>query len=275
LKLLTVSRARRPPPARRSRPGTSARHRVPAGLRGRDEPGNPPRRRRARPHLQDAGRARGEPRERRDRRLPQAAQLRRGVRVGAAPGIGALRPPVQIPRHKEGIDFGPGNLRSTGEPLDLAIAGDGFFTLATDRGERYTRAGAFQVDDQGFVVAANGARVAGANGPLQLDPARGRPTIDEAGNVSQDGESVGALKIVAFERNDALVAEGSGLFRAGNDARQRPAPDARVEQGSLEDANVDVVDELVQMIGGFRAFEAAQRSLLGIDRVRTQAVSGR
>jgi flagellar basal-body rod protein FlgF len=182
---------------------------------------------------------------------------------------------LEVPRFQEAIDFRQGDLRHTGEPLDLAIDGKGFFAVATERGERFTRAGAFQLDAEGFITTPDGHRLEGRTGALQLDPARGQPSIDRKGAVMQEGEVVGSVRIVEFEDERTLPAEDGGLFRAAAAAPPRDDADSSVLQGQLEAGNVDAVDELVQMIGGFRAFESAQRAMVGIDRVRTSAVTGR
>lgn len=180
-----------------------------------------------------------------------------------------------VPKYAESIDYSQGTLRSTGNSFDAAIEGKGFFAVETKNGERYTRAGAFQLDGEGFLVTPNGDRVAGESGSIQLDPALGPALIDTQGNVQQGGERLGRIKVVEFAEPEKLFAENAGLFRAPSDVVAEPAIDSRVRQEHLEESNVDVVDELVQMIAGFRAFESAQRTLVGIDRVKSQALSGR
>ncbi len=180
-----------------------------------------------------------------------------------------------VPKSSESLDFTEGQIRDTGEPLDVAIHGKGFFAIETPEGERYTRAGAFNQTADGFLVDLQGNKVAGETGPIQLDPARGKATIDQKGQIFQESESVGTLKIVEFKDAHQLVAESAGLFRAPRGVAPEKPKDSTVHQASLEASNVDVVDELVQMINGFRSFEAAQRTLNGIDRVKNQSVSSR
>lgn len=180
-----------------------------------------------------------------------------------------------LPQFRESIDFSQGTLQSTGESLDVGIDGKGFFAIETARGERYTRSGAFSLDEQGYLVNVDGEKVMGDRGPIQLDPGQGKPTIDDDGNVRQGTQSVGRLKIVEFPKTEDLIAENGGQFRAPEGVVPETASNTRVRQSHLEQSNVDVVDELVQMISGFRSFEAAQRTLVGLDRVRSQAISGR
>jgi flagellar basal-body rod protein FlgF len=182
---------------------------------------------------------------------------------------------IITPKPNESIDFSPGDMRSTGQPLDVAIDGPGFFAVEHQRGERYTRAGAFQLDGEGFLVTVDGKKVAGETGPIQVDPTLGTPSIDAEGKVVQRGESVGRLKVVEFEDTRKLIAEDGGYFRPGAGMSAQAAESSKIRQEHLESSNVDVVDELVQMIAGFRAFESAQRTLLGIDRVKNESINGR
>lgn len=183
---------------------------------------------------------------------------------------------LRLPHLSEAIDFTQGQLRSTEQPLDLAIEGKGFFALETGDGVRYTRNGNFALDAGGILVAQDGSRVrAEGGGILQADPARGALSFAASGEVRQGNDVVGRLELVEFADTARLRADADGRFRADTSAGAGPATDSNVRQGFLENANVGVVEELVQMISGFRAFEAAQKTLVGIDRIRTQAVSGR
>ncbi len=182
---------------------------------------------------------------------------------------------LTLPGYRESVDHTPGVIRSTGQDLDLAIEGKGFFAVETGRGVRFTRNGNFALNGEGFLVAQDGARVLGQTGPIQADPARGALLIDARGEINQDGEPLGRLRVVEFQNVQRLVAEDSGRFREGPDAEPFESLESEVQQGYLENANVNVVDELVQMIAGLRAFEAAQRALSGIDRTRAEGLEAR
>ena len=197
------------------------------------------------------------------RRLPQRpGRARRGGR------------PLTVPRFRIGLDFRPGELRSTGNDLDLALVGvepgDGnaFFAVGTDRGERYTRNGRLAVDGEGRLVhAVSGFPVLGRNGvPITLNPAKGRPVVDERGAVLQDGRVVGRLKLVRFDRLDRLSPVPHGLLAAPPEAAPEDATGrVKVRQGYLEGSNAEPVEEMVDMIANFRAYEAAQRVLRQMD----------
>ena len=126
-------------------------------------------------------------------------------------------------------DFSQGPVRLSGNPLDVAIRGEGFFAVATPRGERYTRQGSFAVDAEGHLTTQRGERVQGENGDLRVG--QGAIEIGEDGTVTVDDIPAGRLKVVSFGPTPALVAEGGAVFAAGaghgRDAagceRRRPA----------------------------------------------------
>lgn len=180
---------------------------------------------------------------------------------------------LALPAYQGRIDFRPGDLRPTGGELDVAVEGKGFFSLETQEGVRFTRNGNFNLDGQGFLTAADGARVLGENGPIQADPLRGPLAFAENGDVLQANELLGRLRIVEFADPARLQPDGDGRFVEGAGADPTDSVESRVHQGYLEGSNVNVVDELVQMISGFRAFESAHKALVGIDRIRGEAIN--
>jgi len=174
------------------------------------------------------------------------------------------------------LDVRPGTLRMTGEPLDLALAGDGFFEVATAEGMAYTRQGNFSVDARGRLVTAQGHAVMGKNGEVFL--ATLRPVIDATGNVTEPlspsiaGGAPGAqLKVVRFENpasmqrlGDGLLAPGAGMVVASDDVQ--------IRQGALENANVSTVQEMVQLMQTMRHFESMQKVATGYDEMLGSAI---
>lgn len=162
------------------------------------------------------------------------------------------------------IDMSQGPMKSTGNPLDLAIAGDGFFRVQTPEGEFMTRQGVYHLSAEGFVVDAHGNQLLGEGGPLQV-PEGGAVLVDADGGFSVNGELVDTIELVRVEDPRALEKVGNSLLRIrpGADAQAIPAEDSTVEQGFLEAANVDVVSEMVNMIEAMRAFEAYQKMISG------------
>jgi flagellar basal-body rod protein FlgG len=158
------------------------------------------------------------------------------------------------------IVFEQGPLQKTGNPLDLAIQGEGFFRVRTPEGEAYTRTGQFKVRADGTVVTGNGHELLSQGGPLQL-PGTGTVSVNQGGLVSQNGQAVGRIDLVTFDDVQALRRQGGNLFRLAEDsqARQLPAEGATIAQGCVEKSNVNVVEEMVRMIETNRIFEACQK----------------
>ena len=124
---------------------------------------------------------------------------------------------------REVVDGQPGMITQTGNPLDVALDGDGYLAVTTPDGVRYTRAGALQRDPEGILRTPDGATVRGQGGiPIQLPEGTANVTIAEDGAVFGDGEELGRLELVRFDRG-ALVREGGALFSA----RPRRSPPSR------------------------------------------------
>ena len=156
------------------------------------------------------------------------------------------------------VNFAPGMLHETGNPLDAALRDDGFFAVETGGGDRaYTRQGNFTLDENGYLVTAAGDRVLGASGPIQAEG--DRISIDDQGRVISNGDEAGRLLIIRFERPQMLQRKGSGLFVNPGNAGGMPVDDPRLKSGSLEISNVNVVREMVAMIDIQRTFEAYQK----------------
>lgn len=187
----------------------------------------------------------------------------------AAPAIGTLGLGVAIAEPR--TVFTQGGFRFTGRDLDVALVGDGFFAVDTPAGVRYTRDGAFSVSADGYLLTADGNRVLGATGPLQVGTT-GKVTISESGEVSVDGAVKGRLRLAAFPAGTDLRREGDNRFRATGGAVERPAS-ATLQVGYLEQANVQPVREMVEMISVMRAYEANQRVVKAHDETLGQAVT--
>lgn len=165
--------------------------------------------------------------------------------------------------------FTQGGLKPTGNDMDLAVMGDGFFAVETPNGVRYTRDGAFTLDADGYLTTAAGLRVLGEQGPLQ--PGAGRMEIAASGEVSVDGQAKGKLRLTAFADNGELVREGQNLYRAPEGAGG-PAK-ASVKTGHLELSNVQAVREMVELINVMRSYEAGQRLIQVQDETLGKAVN--
>ncbi len=158
------------------------------------------------------------------------------------------------------VDFSQSSFDRTESPLDLAIEGDGFFRIQDDTGQTYlTRTGTFSVDSQGFIAYPGGHRLMGDGGPIQVGA--GAVTIGATGEVSVDGDLVGRVVPVVPNRPEALVRVGASLFRVPNSVSTSASPNASIQQGYLEQANVDVITEMVDMMASYRTYEANAKAL--------------
>jgi flagellar basal-body rod protein FlgF len=161
-----------------------------------------------------------------------------------------------------------GSLDETGGALDLAIEGEGYFTVMTPAGERLTRAGAFTRNGDGTVVNREGHPLLDEGGGEIAIPFEAK-RIDVAadGTLSADGEPVARLGLVTVDDESELFREAGVLFRA--DGPTTPVEDGRVLQGFLEQSNVNPVAELARMVEVQRAYEYGQKLLDGEDeRIR-------
>jgi flagellar basal-body rod protein FlgF len=153
-------------------------------------------------------------------------------------------------------DTAAGPLTTTGNPLDVAIRGEGFFTVDTPRGERFTRAGRFTLDQAGKLVDADGNDVLDERGsPIAFAPGDSRIEIQGDGTVRSENGVVGRLRIIRFEDPQRLRPEGDRLFAADDE----PLPVARPQlvQGAVEGSNTRPVLELTRMTEEVREFQFA------------------
>lgn len=169
-------------------------------------------------------------------------------------------------------DLAQGSLRETGNSLDLALKGEGFFEVMTDQGVRYTRKGQFVLDGAQQLVTLSGDTVSGEGGPLILDGAN--ISVGEDGEVSVDNAVVGKIKVVGFEDAHKLEKESGNLFRnVGGDENLVEDSSTGVSQGYLEYSNVNQVQDMVKLIEISRAYESYQKVILSIDESTQKLVN--
>jgi flagellar basal-body rod protein FlgF len=157
------------------------------------------------------------------------------------------------------VDLSQGLIHSTGNPLDVALTGRGFFAVSGPSGPLYTRNGSFQLTAEGRLVTADGYAVRGAAGaPLVLRDGR-TVEIDRDGTVRQDGDVAGKLELVDFTNPGTVVKHGNNYFRAN--APPAPLPKgAAVEQGKLEASNTGSAEAAVRLVSVMRQFEMLQKA---------------
>ncbi|MFQ5580906.1 MAG: flagellar basal-body rod protein FlgF [Nitrospiria bacterium] len=194
-------------------------------------------------------------------------------------GLGPSSPSAMFSKINQiHTDFTPGPIRMTGEPLDVAISGEGFFAVQTPVGTRYTRNGHFTLNAEREIVTQGGFQVLGSGGPISIP--NGTIMIDAEGRVSvKDSEIIGGspvevdlLPVFRFENSDALQKVGSTLFDAGR-AQATPSTEARIRQGALEGSNVNSIEEMVAMISVSRRYEAAQKAMQTADEITGKAAN--
>jgi flagellar basal-body rod protein FlgG len=180
--------------------------------------------------------------------------------------------PIFVTVAQEATDFSQGPVVKTGNPLDVAIVGEGFFEIQTAQGLRYTRRGDFSLTRDGTLVTQEGDSVMGEGGPIVLT--QGEVGIDEAGFISVDDAQQGRLRVVTFPDTESLVKEGAGRFAwAGNASEVRSLNQSDLRQGYLENSNVNPIREMVRMIEAIRTFENQQKVVHAFDGIQKSAVN--
>ncbi len=207
---------------------------------------------------------------------------------------------ITVPTHVSGLgdvtlgvkigetytNYDQGSLQVTDKKSDIAISGDGFFAISfTNRAGqtsiKYTRDGAFSVDNEGYFRTGDGDYLLNMNGALnsannqanyvRIDPTQDY-TINSQGFITQNGQIVGQIGVVDFADYDFLSKYGENLYDLVPGG-QIIASDALIEQGALEMSNVNVVDEMVNMIAIQRAYETGQKMIQTEDSTLEKAVT--
>lgn len=169
-------------------------------------------------------------------------------------------------------DFSLGPIRTTGNPLDIALAEKGFFKIETPEGIRYTRNGNFTLDSDGTLVDQNGNPLLGQGGAIVING--NSVSINEAGEIFADQEFVDTLDIVTFADMQKMEKDALNNYVYRGDTRDEMAPDRiNVKQMALEGSNIAVVDEMVRMIDYHRMYEIFQKSMLTFDEIDGKAIN--
>lgn len=199
-----------------------------------------------------------------------------GTRTPVGMQIGMGVRPVTV--HKF---FTQGDFKNTGNPLDMAIEGDGFFRVLMNGEEVYTRAGSFKLDDEGRVVTAGGH-------PLQPEFSVPAETVSvvvsESGNMAaldRNGATLAEtdIEIYRFQNPAGLIAAGRNFYResdaSGAAVAGTPGEEnyGTIAQGFLEGSNVEMVDEMVGLIVGQRAFEINSKAITTSDSMLQTAIN--
>jgi len=160
------------------------------------------------------------------------------------------------------LDLGAGSLAPTGNPLDLAVAGKGFFTVQAGTETLYTRNGSFHVSPTGQLTTSQGESVLGQTGPITVPG--GSVVISADGTISVDGNVVDQLRLAEFAPATELTPVGNATYQAPAGSAL-PAADSTVEQGMLEGSNVNPTQAVVQLIVVQRNAEMLARAVAALD----------
>lgn len=167
-------------------------------------------------------------------------------------------------------DLAPGAMTQTGNPLDVALSGEGFFAVDAPEGTRYTRNGAFEINAEGVLVTQNGFPVLSANGTqIVFAVDETDIAITAEGAVSSSAGAKGNLQIVEFANAQELTRTGDTMFAGGTPI---PATGTRVVQGALERSNVSGVGEMSEMIRVTRAYASLADLMSKQDDLRRNAI---
>jgi flagellar basal-body rod protein FlgF len=172
-----------------------------------------------------------------------------------------------------------GEMQTTGNPLDVAIAGSGMFKVQTPNGVRYTRNGHFQLDASGQLVTSNGyAVLTSSGGPVTFSSDETQITIAHDGTITttRAGETNseqqrGKIALVDFANPQDMKSEGDNLLSTTQAEQQ--VTDPRMVQGSIEGSNVKPILEMTNMIDVMRSYESAQKLVDAADEMRRQAIT--
>ncbi len=170
------------------------------------------------------------------------------------------------------IDYASGMTSHSGNPLDMALAGDGFFAVTTPQGTAYTRQGNFRTSGDGTLVTVDGFPVQGVGGAA-IRIQGSLVEIDGKGGVMVDGTEAGTISVVDFNKPYSLTKSGNALFVPTDPQAIPQASSAQIQQGQIEGSNVDSILEMVQMLETNRYFEACSKVIQNYDAMASHAAN--
>ncbi len=173
-------------------------------------------------------------------------------------------------------DFSQGSLQITGNILDVALSGEGFFKIETRDGIRYTRNGNFSLDINGTLIDQNGNPVLGQGGAIAItgEDADQSLSISQSGEISIAGEVIDTLDIVTFKDLGKMEREAQNLLSyKGPTTDEIQVEQAVVQHRALESSNIQVVDEMARMIDYHRMFETFTKSVMTFDEIDSKSIN--
>jgi flagellar basal-body rod protein FlgF len=167
----------------------------------------------------------------------------------------------------------PGGLTKTDNPLDVAVRGDGWLSVASAQGPIYTRDGRMKIDPGGSLVTLSGAAVLDAGGAqIQLDPAGGPPAIGADGGVKQGGRLIGSLGLYSLPQEAKLSRVEGGFTSSIPGIAVTDFSTNGVVQGFVEQSNVNPILEVTRLIYAQRAFEGVTAAMQSVEAAFKNAI---
>lgn len=176
-----------------------------------------------------------------------------------------ILPGGENPVPVQSTDLKAGALRDTGRPLDLALEGQGFFVVRTPRGERLMRGGSMRLDARGVLSDMNGNPVLGQQGPVVVSGSKVEVHAD--GTLVVDDAVAGRLRIETVDEPGTLLKEGQGRFLPATPTKEVPEGQALVRQGAVEEANLDPLMSMVDLVTIQRAYASNIEAMRAMDSV--------
>ncbi len=172
-------------------------------------------------------------------------------------------------------DLSAGSVHFTENQWDFAINGEGFFSVQTPAGIRYTRAGNFMLDSQGQLITQDGYPVLGGGAPIILEDTTGKYiTLSPDGHFFVDETDAGQIDVVTFDNPEYLQRMGRNYFSETPAAgAPQPVEDVNIAQGYLELSNVNELEDMINLIDLHRAYEIQQKSLQAVDHMDDKAAN--
>lgn len=175
------------------------------------------------------------------------------------------------------FDFKQGSVKTTGNPLDLAIQGDGFFAVRTPDGDAYTRNGSFIKGEDGGITTIEGYPLIGESGnPLSVSTNNfdaKKLRILSNGDLEINKEIVDKVKIVDFNDKSQLKALGGSLFKSVKENNIKDAENYQITQGSLESSNANVIESMIKSIDAMRTYEFLSKNIETVNRGLSKTVN--
>jgi flagellar basal-body rod protein FlgF len=166
-------------------------------------------------------------------------------------------------------DLSSGPIRYTGNDLDIAIEGPGFFKVKTPGGIRYTRNGSFTINPEGLLTTKNGDTILGQNGPISIN--EGNISIGGDGQITVNGEPVDKIVVEDFTQPRHLKKEGMSYYKYQGEGVYNP--DINIQQGYIESSNVNPTEEMIKMVEALRVFESSQKAIQCMDEMNSKMVN--